>query len=78
MLETYTIPKTVGQSFYYVMEMPLNENNQGPCPIKDAYKIVYEVWDRNYDTHFDSEFLVDAINECNRLNNINLKELNNV
>lgn len=54
---------------FYVITMPLNADGMGPCEIKGASKISFEVWDRFLSTHSSHEFLRDAISEAITLNN---------
>lgn len=57
--------------FYYPIEMPLNEEGNGPATIgKDAATMTYQVWDKFCDSHGSFEHLADAIRESKRLNAI--------
>lgn len=46
---------------FFVIDIPVNAEGQGPVSVSDAVKIIYEVWDRNHDTKGQFENLNDAI-----------------
>lgn len=48
--------------------MPVNALEQGPCELKEAVKLTWEVWDQELLSHASFEFLPDAINKAIELN----------
>lgn len=54
--------------FYYPIVIPVNVLDQGPCDLKDAEKLTWEVWDQELSSHGSFEFLPDAINRAIELN----------
>lgn len=62
------IPINCREWNYYPIQMPLNNQGQGPATIgDDASSITYEVWDRLLITCASFDNLPDAINESIRL-----------
>jgi hypothetical protein len=57
------VPNDVRQWPFYPIEMPYAKGGGGPAVIgEDAVGMVYEVWDRLYQTHGSFDKLPDAIN----------------
>lgn len=56
---------------YYPIEMLLNKDGHGPCNVEEAHGLVYEVWDRAYNSHSTHKKLSDAINAAIDLNLMN-------
>lgn len=56
---------------YYPIEMLLNKDGDGPCKVEEAHGLVYEVWDRNSNSHSTHNNLADAINAAIDLNLMN-------
>lgn len=54
---------------YFVIEMPLDENGNGPCELNKCTEIKYEVWDRVCNTVGDGyKSLAEAIKSAMVLN----------
>jgi hypothetical protein len=64
------IPENVRDRWYFVIVMPIDpETGYGPVSEdKQPCKLTWEVWDQELTAHFDSDYLPDAIQECERLN----------
>lgn len=56
------------QWWHYPIQMPVNAEGQGPVPIAEATGILYEVWDKNLQSHDSFDNLPDAINDAMRRN----------
>lgn len=54
--------------FYYPIVMPVNKDDQGPCDLKDAVKLTWEVWDQELMSHASFDYLPDAIDDAMRRN----------
>lgn len=52
---------------FYVIEMPLTAEGQGPASIKEADSVTYEVWDHFCNSHGSHKYLPDAINQALQL-----------
>lgn len=64
---------------YHVVDMPLDQEGNGPADINDAVRMTYEIWDDTYFTYGSFDKLSDAIYQCNRMNNtMNLNDYANV
>lgn len=53
---------------YYPIEIPCNQNGEGPCDIKDAHYLNYEVWDRHCNSQSAHNTLAEAIDAAVDLN----------
>ena len=53
---------------YYVVDIPMNDQGDGPVSIREATQISYQVWDVNMIKIREFEFLFQAIEEAVRLN----------
>lgn len=64
------VPADVRQRFYFVIVMPLNHNGQGPITkgLMNVNRITWEVWTQELSSVASFEYLPDAIQECERLN----------
>jgi hypothetical protein len=60
--------KKVREQFYFVIVIPVTKDNQGPCDLKEAEKLTWEVWTQELSSVASFDFLPDAIDECNKLN----------
>ena len=64
-----SVPNDVRERFYFVIPMPVNKDGQGPAKIgHDAVEVEFEVWTQELDTVYSSKLLLDAIQECEKLN----------
>lgn len=54
--------------FYFVVEMPVNSEGQGPVSLQEAATIQYGVWDRYFQEHHSFGNLPEAIHKCNQMN----------
>lgn len=61
---------TVRSWYYYPIMMPVDSNGNGPCDVKDAIEITFEVWDRLLNTHGTFNNLPDAIDYAMTLNDL--------
>lgn len=62
------MPEDPRERFFFVILMPLNEEGQGPASPGEIAKITFEVWNQFLDTVFSSEFLPEAIYDCEKRN----------
>lgn len=53
---------------FYPIDIPCNQNGEGPCDIKDAHYLNYEVWDRHCNSHSSHNTLSAAIDAAVDLN----------
>jgi hypothetical protein len=53
---------------FYPIEIPCNQDGEGPCDIKDAHYLNYEVWDRHCISHSSHNTLSAAIDAAVDLN----------
>lgn len=60
--------KKARERYFFVIVMPLNKNGQGPCDLKEAEKLTWEVWSQELDSKGSFDHLDDAIDECEKLN----------
>ena len=60
--------KPTREQMYFPIIMPLNAKGQGPCTIPEAVEIKFCVWDQTAANFGDYDYLSDAIDEANRLN----------
>ena len=65
-----TLRRGVRNRYYYPIPMPLDRYGRGPCTNKQCAKMTYEVWDQELVSHASFEFLPDAMDEAERLNEI--------
>lgn len=62
-------PKTIEKQFYPIV-FPLNINGQGPAPLNEVARLTWEVWDHNQISYGSFDFLPDAIDFSNKLNDL--------
>lgn len=56
-------------NYYYVIPMPLNNKDEGPeMDSSKVCKIVYEIWNQDYEVVFTYMTEVEALQECLNLN----------
>lgn len=60
--------KPAREQMYFVIVIPVNKEGQGPCDLKDAVKLTWEVWDQVLTSYSSHDFLADAIDDMNRRN----------
>ena len=65
-----TLPRGCRNRFYFVIIMPLNVDGHGPASEErgEVRKITWEVWDQEMTSHGSYDYLPDAIDEAERLN----------
>lgn len=62
------IPENVRERWFIVLLMPLDAKGQGPAHLKDTVEITWEVWNQELETVSSHQFLADAIQHCEKLN----------
>lgn len=60
--------KSIRDEFYFPIVMPINADGHGPVDISEAVKLTWEVWDQELTTHASFDYLADAIDKANELN----------
>lgn len=60
--------KKAREQFYFVIVIPVTVDNHGPCDLKNAAKLTWEVWTQEFDSIASFDYLADAIDKCNELN----------
>jgi len=63
-----TLPRGSRNRWYFVIVMPLDKNGYGPSSDKACHKITWEVWDQVCDTFGSYDYLSDAIDRAEELN----------
>lgn len=61
-------PKNPRLRMYYPIVMPVNSQGQGPCPYDEIKILTWEVWDQLCMSYGSHEYLQDAIQQCEDLN----------
>lgn len=56
--------------WYFVISVPYNADGQGPVSYSECNVVRYEVWDQCCDTFGSFDYLPDAINYCEDLNEV--------
>ncbi len=60
--------KSIRDEFYFPITMPLDERGHGPASIRDAVRLTWEVWDQELVSHASFDYLYQAIDRANELN----------
>lgn len=58
------------ERFYFVIVMPLDADGRGPASEErgEVRQITWEVWDQECTVHGSFQYLADAIDKCEELN----------
>jgi len=72
-MDSIILPRGVRNRWYYVIVMPLDEDGNGPASDQECHKITWEVWDQVCETYGSFDYLPDAIDHAEKLNEEHLE-----
>ena len=71
MVDYLRLPRDLNDWWFFVIDIPVDAEGNGPVTVAEASKIVYEVWDREFNTHGSFPYLRDAVALAVQLNHVN-------